>query len=93
MVSLFYGFDGLPQTVNYYVHADLFSQLVADFLRALSLVILEFPAVVWQQAHSRITDAGQVGKSFDPLCRADHIVTERPECLCFLIAGLYVPAQ
>ncbi len=57
--------------MDYYVHADFFSQLVTGFLWALSLVILEFPVAVWEQPHSRVTDTDQVGKPFNPFHRAD----------------------
>lgn len=71
--------------MDYYIHADSLSQLITDFLRALTLIILEFPAIVWEQPHSCITDTGQVGKPFDPLHRADHIITETPECFCLIV--------
>ena len=55
-MSIFYGFDGLSQTVNYYVHANLFSQMITDFLRTLTLVLLEFLTIVWQHTHSCIME-------------------------------------
>ena len=79
--------------MDYYVHADILSHLVTDLLRTLSLIILKFPAVVWKQLHGCITDADQVGEPLDPFYGTDHVVAERPECLCLIIAGLYVPAQ
>lgn len=31
-IVFFDGFNGLPTTIDYYIHMDLFSQQVTDFL-------------------------------------------------------------
>ena len=41
---------------QYYVHANLFSQLITDFLRTLTLVLLEFLTIVRKHSHSCIME-------------------------------------
>lgn len=58
-----------------------------------TLQVLEFFTVVWQQPYRRISDIGKIGNPFNTLYRANHIITERPEGFCFIIAGFNVPPQ
>ena len=84
-------FDSFHEIGNKYLFSYPLTQWETELSNTAILIFFKYLFTVRQELHDTVCYVDQVDEHFNPFAVPDHVATQRPECLLFIVTDLYIP--